>query len=149
MSTFDPESFMQTQFTGANDTRFQPCPAGEYPAVVEKVTPREWVSQVKGTSGIALDVSWSIDSPQVREALGRDKVNVTQSIFLDTTPAGGLDMGTGKNINLGRLREAVGLNDPSRAFAVGDFVGKVAKVRVIHEPYKGEVFAKIDAVSRL
>lgn len=150
MSTFDPAAFMQTQFQGANDTQFQPCPVGEYPAVIDKVTPREWTSRKDPTkSGVALDILWSIDSPAVAETLGRDKVMVPQGIMLDLTAAGGLDTGPGRNINLGRLREAVGLNDPSRAFAFGDFVGKVARVKVTHEIYNDAPFAKVTAVSRL
>lgn len=149
-SVFDPTAFMNSQVQGANDTQFHPCPAGEYPATIEEVTPREWTARDgSGKSGVALDVVWSVDSPAVREELGRDKVTVKQGVMLDLTAAGSLDTGTGKNVNLGRLREAVGLNDPSQAFSFSMLPGKVARVKVIHEPYKDTIFAKVTAVSRM
>jgi hypothetical protein len=150
MSTFDPAAFMQTQFQGANSTQYKACPVGEYPAVVDKVTPREWTSKADPSkSGVALDIIWSIDSPAIRADLGRDKVFVPQGIFLDLTPSGGLDLGEGKNVKLGQAREACGINDPNRAFALGDFVGKVARVKVEHEIYNNEPRAKVTGVSRL
>lgn len=149
-SVFDPQAFMNSQVQGANDTQFKPCPAGEYPAVIDSATPRQWTSKKDPSkSGVAVDVAWSIDSGAVLSELGRDKVVVTQGVMLDLTPAGGLDIGTGKNINLGRLREAIGLNDASQPFAFNMLVGKVARVKVEHEVYNNAPFAKVTAVARL
>lgn len=148
-SSFDPEAFLNAQQQGANATQFKPCPAGEYPAVADDVKPREWVSQEKGTSGVALDVFWSIDSDAVRNELGREKVIVVQGIFLDLTPSGALDMGENKNVRLGQLREAVGLNDPNQPFSFGMIRGKAAKVKVEHEIYKNAPMAKVTGAVRL
>lgn len=149
-SAFDPTAFMNAQHVGANDTQYKPCPTGEFPAVIDKVEPREWrSSKDPSKSGVALDVLWSIDSDPIRTELARDKVIVKQGIMLDLTPAGGLDTGTGKNINLGRLREALGLNDPSQPFSFGMLVGKVAKVKVEHEIYNNAPMAKVTAAVRM
>lgn len=148
-SAFDPTAFMNTQITGANDTQFRPCPIGEYPAVIDKVEPREWTSRDGTKSGVALDVFWSIDSDTIRTELGRDKVVVKQGVMLDMTPQGTIDGGVGKNINLGRLREALGMNDPSMPFSFAMLPGKVAKVKVEHEIYNNAPMAKITSVVRM
>lgn len=148
-SVFDPAAFMNAQVTGANDTQFRPCPVGEFPAVIDKVEPRQWTSKDGTKSGVALDVLWSIDSDTIRTELGRDKVIVKQGIMLDLLPSGALDLGTGKNINLGRLREAVNLNDPSQPFSFGMLPGKVAKVKIEHEMYNNAPMAKVSAAVRM
>jgi hypothetical protein len=52
--------------------------------------------------------------------------------MLDLDPNGGLDMAEGKNVGLGRLREALGLNDPTESFSFNMLPGRMAKVRVGH-----------------
>lgn len=147
MSTanFNPADFLNATVEGSNDTVFIPCPAGEYVGMIEKVEARPWVKKDDPTvSGVALDIQWNIDDQNAKEVTGRDKVIVRQGIMLDMTDNGGLDMGKGKNIGLGRLREAVGLNDPSQPFAMSMLQGRAAKVRVTHEIYKGQPQAKVD-----
>lgn len=58
--------------------------------------------------------------------------SVRQTLWLDTTESGGLDFGKGKNVGLGRLREALGQNAPGKPWAPGMLVGGVAKVKVSH-----------------
>jgi len=151
MNQFDPKQFLDAQFEGAMDTKVIPVPVGEYIAVVEKVDTRAWQSKADPSkSGIALDVTWNIDDAGVKEATGRDKVTVTQSIMLDLTPAGGLDFGKGRNVRLGRLREALGLNVPGQPFGFRMLEGKVAKITIGHRPGQqpGDVFADVNEVVR-
>lgn len=148
-SQFDPEAFLNAQHQGANATQFKPCPAGEYNAVVDDVKPREWRSKDGTKSGVALDVLWSIDSDVVRNELGRDKVIVTQGIMLDLELSGALATGENKNVRLGQLREAVGLNDASAPFSFGMLRGRAAKVKVEHEVYNNAPMAKVTGAVRL
>ena len=130
---FSPEQFLDMQVTESNDTKAIPVPVGEYTAVAEEVKCRQWQSKKDPSlSGLTLDIKWSIDDAAVKELLGRDKVTVNQGIMLDLTDAGGLDMGKGRNIGLGRLREALGQNAPGKPWAPGMLVGGVAKVKVSH-----------------
>ena len=46
----------------------------------------------------------------------------------------GLDMGKGKNVALGRLREATDLNVPGQPFAMAMFPGRLAKIKVTQRP---------------
>lgn len=144
---FDPNQFLDQQFVEANDTVATPVPEGEFLAVVSEVKARSWQKKDDpSVGGLALDIQWDIDDQNVKAALGRDKVTTKQGVMLDLTDAGGLDMGKGKNIGLGRLREAVGLNTPGQPFAFSMLVGRMAKVQVKHRVDGDRIFAEVKAV---
>ena len=153
MSIFDPSSFLDMSVDTANSTVSIPVPAGEFVAFVDKVEARPWTSKADPSkSGIALDILWNIDDAGVKQMLDREKVTVKQGIMLDLTETGGLDMGKGKNVGLGRLREATGLNEQGRPFAFRMLEGKAAKVIVEHrsDPKNTEViYAEVKAVAKL
>jgi len=132
---FDPQSFLDQEIQGENSTVAVPCPAGDYTAIVDKINLRQWQKKDDpSVSGITLEVFWSIDSQEVRELLGREKVLVKQGIMLDLTEAGGIDMGKGRNVSLGKLRQALDLNNAGQAFSFNTLPGRVAKVKVTHRP---------------
>lgn len=144
---FDAQAFMQATFEGANDTISIPVPAGEHPAVAEKVDLVAWQGKADPTKGgLKLNILWEIASDDVREITGRSKNVVRQDIMLDLTPDGRLDMGKGMNVRLGRLREAVGLNRPGEPFSFAMIQGQFATVSVKHELYEGAIQAKVDGV---
>ena len=147
---FNPDQFLDMQIEGQNDTKIIPVPAGEYTAMIEEVKVRQWQGKADPSkSGLTLDVQWSIDDPSVKELLGRDKVTVKQGIMLDLTDAGGLDMGKGRNIGLGRLREALDLNQPGRPFSFTMLTGRVARVSVSHRIADDNIFAEVKQVARM
>jgi hypothetical protein len=132
MSQFDPNQFLDMAVTESNDTVVVPVPEGEYTAVAEDVKTRTWQSKDGSQAGLAVDIIWDIDSPELKEQLERKSIKVKQGIMLDLTEAGGLDMGKGKNVTLGRLRAAIGLNVAGQAFRLSDITGRVCKVAVKH-----------------
>lgn len=148
-SMFDPNAFMNSTFEEANDTVSVPIPVGEYDAVVEKVDVSAWASKDGSKSGLKLQLIWELMSDEVREATGRQKNTVRQDIMLDLTEAGGLDMGKGMNVRLGKLREAVGLNQKGQPFGFPMLHGRMAKVAIKHRPGEqaGEFFAEVGAVT--
>ena len=149
MGLFSPEQFMDVQVEGASSTEFVPVPVGEYTAVSSDPEIVAWSSKDGSKNGLKLSLKWDIDDPAVKQLLERDKVTVKQDIMLDLTETGGLDMGKGKNVNLGRLREACGLNVPGQPFSFRMLGGQIAKVRVEHRIVDGAPFAEIKAVSKM
>ena len=145
MSTFDPDMFMNTQTSDANDTQYVPVPVGEYNGVIGEVK--------AGTAGDkpVLNITWGIDDDEVRAATGLDKPTVRQTVWLDLTPQGGLDMGKGKNVGLGKLREALGQNTPGKPWSPGMLNGQVARVQISHRSGKnpGEIFADVKQVTAM
>ncbi len=139
---FDSDTFMSGTVEGENSTVFIPVPEGEFQALAEKVESRN------ANGYVILDVTWSIDDDSVVTATGRDKNTARQSIFLDMTDAGGIDMGQGKNIQLGKLREAIGQNGPG-AWSPSMILGNVAKIRVAHRLYEGTTYADVKGTSAI
>lgn len=154
MSNFDANLFMSAVYEEVNDTKIVPCPAGEFHAQIEKVEPKSGTigkGERIGEPWASLNVSYLIEDQGVQALLSRDKVIVYQSVMLDLTPSGGLDMGSGKNIGLGRLRDACGLNKPGQPFSPTMFVGQRVKVMVRHVPgYKDpqSMVAEVSGVVR-
>lgn len=134
---FDANNFMSAVYEEANDTKRVPCPAGEFQASIDKVEPKTGTigkGERMGQSWAALSISYSIQDPAVLALLGRDKVIVQDMVMLDLTPQGGLDMGPGKNIGLGRVREACNLNQKGQPFSPMMLTGRFVKVAVKHVP---------------
>lgn len=127
MSTFNPDTFLNTESTEANATQYTPCPEGEFNASIKAIKPR-----VLTDGRAVLDVTWIVDDETARQETGMAEPSVRQTLWLDVTESGGLDFGKGKNVGLGRLRDAVGQNQSGKPWAPGMLVGQVAKVKVAH-----------------
>ena len=151
MGTFNPEQFLDATITEANSTQMLPVPEGDYTGIVLEDPKFREIQGKKDPSKTyrMMDLVWTLEDPALAEKLGRNQVNVRQSVMLDFTDNGSLDMGKGRNIALGRLREALGLNNPGQAFSFRQISGKVAKVHVKHRVTDdGRVFDEVDAVAR-
>lgn len=106
MSTFDPDTFLSTQVTEKMASHYTPIPEGEYQATIADVVVRQPKEGMR-----ILDVTYNvIMDDEIRKSLGLDNPTTRQSIFLDTTPSGGLAFGPNRNVKLGKLRDAVGQN---------------------------------------
>jgi hypothetical protein len=127
MSAFNPDTFLNTETDSASATAYTPCPEGEMTAAIKAIKPR-----VLTDGRAVLDVTWTVDDETARQETGMAEPSVRQTIWLDTTESGGLDFGKGKNVGLGRLRDAVGQNTAGKPWAPGMLVGQVAKVKVSH-----------------
>lgn len=143
---FDPNSFLDAEILDSNSTVTVPVPMGEYQAVIKEVKVANGISKTDGVSPWArLDIVWSIEDENVKALLNRKEVVSRQGLMLDLSEAGGLDMSTGRNVRLGRVREALGLNDKGKPFSFRMLEGRIAKVLVKHETYEGTVRDLIDS----
>ena len=141
-SVFDPDTFLSSTTTEASSTEYVPVPEGEYLAVVTKVAARA-TERAK-----ILDVTWEIDDEAVKAETGLEHPTVRQSVFLDVNEQGALETGKGKNVDLGRLREAVGQNTPGQPWSPTMLEGQVARVRVAHRMYEGRTYADVKGVAK-
>ena len=153
MSQFDPTQFLDTETTDQMDTTFTPVPVGEYPAMIKSVEARQ-IPSSKDPSELwtILDVTYAIDDHSVRDETGLPEPTIRQSIFLDINEEGKLSTEKGKNINLGRLREAVGLNEPGQVFSFASLAGTVCIIAVKHTPDKNDpenVYANVTKVAEM
>ena len=127
MSSFDPNAFLNTEVSEANATAYVPVPEGEFNASIKLIKPR-----VLTDGRAVLDLTWIVDDEEVKQETGMAEPAVRQTLWLDITESGGLDFGKGKNVALGRLREALDQNQSGKPWAPGMLVGGVAKIKVTH-----------------
>jgi hypothetical protein len=153
-STFSAESFAQATFEGKGDVRriSSAVDEGEYPAIIEGPWGAATKIRVEKNYPI-LDVQWRPSSPELQQKLGIERLPmIRQSIFLDVTSTGGLDFGPFKNGDLNRLREAIGLNNDGQRWSFQDFIGKPAKIKVVHKPNEKDAqnpFVNVVSVTKL
>jgi hypothetical protein len=143
MAMFDPETFMNQIIDEPLETEFVTVDPGEYVATIDDFT-SEAFEQIHfeykkgaraGTPGIMtkLTLPFVIQDDAVKQLLEMEKVVVRKQLILDLQDNGDLDWGTNKNIDLGRIRAAVGQNDPgpwsiSKLRGAGPVMVKVTKV---------------------
>lgn len=144
-SPFDADNFMNTQSTESNATKVIPVPPGEYNAIIKDLKLRD------AKDNKVMDVIWEIDSQAARDATGRKEVQVRQSLFLDFNEGGGLSFAEGKNVALGRLRQALNQNNKGQPWSPAMLKGGVAKINVTHRMDKdtGDVFDQVSKVAPL
>lgn len=153
--TFNPELFLQTTISEANSTELILIPEGDYLAVSEPITVESFRSfdikrgERAGQKGRSLDIKWNIndDSGQLKEYLGRAP-SARQGIMLDTRPDGTLEMGKGKNVGLGRVREAVGQNANGQPWSFSMLGGVMAKIKVKHRVDGSKTYAEVVDVAK-
>lgn len=146
-SVFDPKSFAQMTFTDSNSTEFVPIPAGEYLFTITKSEITAWQKKDDPTQGgLKCVLTMETEDPAVVAVTGRAKSVLKHEMMLDLTPEGGLDFGKGMNVNLGRAREACGLNKPGAPFGFDMFVGHPVKAQVGHEIYQDRPQARCKGI---
>jgi hypothetical protein len=149
MSTFNPVDFLNFSTTETLDTKRTPCPVGDRNAVITKVEPRPWTSKTDPTqSGMALDVTYEVLDQEPKTVTHLDKVLVRQGIMLDLTPTNGIDYGKGKNVTLGRLREATGQNVPGAPWAPSMLIGQAVKVKVSHRVVGEDIYDQVSGTAK-
>ena len=82
---FDADAFLGSVVTGSNSTKVIPCPVGEFPGVIDKIAARQWQSKDGTKTGVALDVTWSVEDDAAKQATGRENVTVRQGLMLTST----------------------------------------------------------------
>lgn len=146
---FDPNKFMQAQFTGKLDTVIPALPEDDYRAIIDEVEIRE--AEVKGEARHILRLRWKITDDAKLASMNRASASVNQDLWLDIDTSGKLDEGEGKNVGLGRVLEALGLNGQAWSPGMLKGMGPVI-LRVAPRPDKNNpenVYNDVRKVTRL
>jgi hypothetical protein len=130
--SFDPQAFLDATMSEPL-TKRPPINPGAYSALIGEPKTRAWTSRDGSKSGIALDVPLEITlDPNEATRVGQPTVIVSDSVMLDLTEAGGLDISPGKNRKLRNYREALNLNNPGDKFSFRMLQGRPIRVAVKH-----------------
>lgn len=135
-STFNPDLFLQTNYSEETSTKTNLLPVGDYTGVIKELTPRNVQGKQDTTKWyVFLDFQVEIGTPpELKEEIGRDFTRIRHSIGIDLSENGAIDMGKGKNIQLGRLREATGQNVSGQPWTPASLNNAMVKVKVSQEP---------------
>lgn len=148
MNHFDPQAFLDLPVDVAFEKR-PLVPVNDYPALVQEVSSRQWVSKDKTyesgpnagkpKTGIAYDVKLEVEIPlDVKERVGLKsdfKLVMTDSIMLDLNDQGGLATEAGSNRQLRNYREALDMNKAGVTFRAREMAGRRLLLRIKHEEY--------------
>jgi hypothetical protein len=152
MNTFNAEQFMGTTTKDVHETKIITVPDGVYKGQITKLDFRTIAAKDTNPERIIMEVLWEIlDSDgKLKKITGLEKNTVRQSIWLDMHE-GKLEVGPGKNIGLGRLREAVGQNKPGKEWAPSHLNQQMATIQVKGQLNKmdNEIYAQVSRVSKL
>lgn len=151
-SSFSLEGFQSGSFEGAGDTRRLRLEEGDYPAVLVGPWGEKSKLEVK-KDFLILELIWQPDSDTFKQKFNVDRLpTVRQSIFLDVTPGGALDMGPFKNADLNLVLGALGLGQNGAKWKFEDMIGKPAKIKVTQRPNPSnplDPYTNVSAVSKL
>lgn len=147
---FSADEFMSEAIDESMDSEFQPCPEGTWLAQLADQQP-DMHREAKfndGRTGRAVRLTWNILDEDAKASVGREALSVRQEFLLDLDANGKIATGPGKNIRLGQLREALGLNKGPFRWDMLLGAGP-ARVRVRHRADKNDPEAKYAEVSRV
>lgn len=148
--SFDASELLNTVQNDPMSTQPLVVPEAEYQSIIQKIEIRDFQykkGERAGQTGYALDVTHLIIDPQLEASLGRQPT-VRQSMTLDMSQSGGLDTSKGKNVSLGRLREAIGLNQPGQPFSLKMLEGARLVVMVKHDMDGDNIYANVTKVRK-
>lgn len=132
-AVFDAQSFLNQAQSSGFETKFTQVEPGEYPAQIKKLGYRTMPQKDDPSKDSHIvDITYVIEDARQKEVTGLAEPSVRQSIFLDLID-GKLDKSKNKNIGLGRVLEALGLND-GRDWAFNDLMGRPCMVKVEQSP---------------
>lgn len=109
-STFDPNTFLNQELSGANEVKYTPVPEGEYKAYIDDLG----TDSYKDAPILIITYALLDDDGKLKNLLGLEKPTLQDRIFLDVNEDNSIAFGPNKNVRLGRVREAVGQNDPKK-----------------------------------
>jgi hypothetical protein len=145
--SFNPDTFMEQNVDQPLETEYVLVPQGEYVAVIDDFTSDAFEridfdykkGPRAGTPGTMtkFTIPFVINDEAVKAELQRDKVVVTKQLILDLDENGALDFGKNRNIDLGRIRAAVGQNNAGEAWSVAKLRGAgPVMVKVVHVDFE-------------
>jgi hypothetical protein len=161
---FDANEFMQTQMDKPLETEYTLVPIGEYMMTIDDFTADAFEvinfeykkGERAGTPGSMTKVTipFVVQDDKIKKEMQRDKVIVGKQLILEFEDDGKtIATGPNKNIELGRIKAAVGQDKGPWSFAnlrgAGPFMGKVTHVEYQRKDGSKGKRAEIERVTRI
>lgn len=147
-SPFDPSVYTQMTFNQTASTETFPVPVGDHIFTIEKTTLAAWAKKDNSDGGLKVVFQLTTEDADkaIEQVTGREKNSVKYEFILDMTEdKKGIDFGKGKNVRLGRLQEAVGIQ-PGQPWSFDSFTGHRVIGKVKHVPWNEGLVAEVESV---
>jgi len=145
---FDVETFLNTTTTESMSTAFATAPEGVFILQIEDVTAASGTSETG--PWIRLDITYSLTDHTILESLNVRRLIVRGGrLFLDLKDDGSLDFSEGRNVRLGRLRDAVHQNRKGQPWSPSMLKGQIVAGQIRHSPYRADPTQTIAEVVRV
>lgn len=153
---FNETDFLSSSVETSFDTKRIPIPVGEYVAVIKDIRPRINVQGKKDPSKFYSFLDYDLElqlTPDAMQQMATDqsviKRSFNVSIEFDETGTK-LAQGKGKNVPLGKFREAIGQNEDGKPWSPRSPIGKTVTAKVTqYTSDKGEPVDQIDSLVAL
>ncbi len=151
---FNAEDFLNQTTEAAMQDKWTEVPEGEYAASIGDGPNDVTVEGIQGKKDTSktyprLTIYYSIIDEVLKQKLGKESIRVRQQFLLDMDDTGRLAFGVDRNVRLGQVRAATGLNNPGMAFSLGMLKGKgPVRVKVKQRTADdGQKYSEVTAVA--
>lgn len=131
---FDAAAFMAETIDAEFDTEIIPIPEGEHLGQIgtgpDDVKVSYGISPKNNKPWMRADIRIRLTDPNLAQQLQREEVWARYSLMLDLNENGKLDTRPQRNVNLGKLRAAVGQNIKGQPWAWSMLNGQAVKVKI-------------------
>lgn len=149
---FDKNRFMSMTTAEALETRSEPLPEGDWKALYEKVDCRPTKKDPNAEHGYNIVLTFKFVDDEMRREAGYDDdtdIRRDEYIYVELGPDGGMATGKNKNTRLGKIRDAVGQNEPGQAWSPEMLAGQgpvIVRIGRRTDPDTDEVYDDIKRV---
>lgn len=148
MPTPSLDSLLDTLTEDVFETQLQPVPPGVYEGRITELDAVAGTSKKDGSPYEALVLTWTIRIPaDVAAQIGREEAKIRQQVFIRRDASGRID--PKQNLQLGRIREALGQNVPGPWMPRMLLSGCAAKVTVGQRTSGENVYNEVERVEAL
>lgn len=149
---FDVNAFLNETIDATLDTEIIPIPEGEHMGQIgtgeKDVNVATGVSTKNNKPWMRVDIRVKLTDPNLAAQLQREEVNARYSVMIDLDDQGKFDTRPQRNVNIGKLRDAVGQNRPG-PWNFSMLKGQPIKVKIKHRKADdGNTYSDVVSVTK-
>lgn len=150
---FDVNAFLNESIDAELDTKIVPIPEGEHMGQIgtgeKDIDISGGVSEKNNKPWMRADIRIRLTDPNLATQLQREEVWARYSVMIDLNEQGKFDTRPQRNVNVGKLRDAVGQNRAGTPWNWMLLKGQPIKVKIKHRKADdGNIYSDVVAVTK-
>ena len=132
---FDLQQFTDTAYEDAFESEYTLIPEGEYVVNITDLEAKP--GALEDQKSVMLTLKLSVNDDAVKQLMSRDPYIWNYVVFCDVNDDWQLVYGKNQNLELGRIRKALRMNNPGKPFSIANLIGSDdMRVQVTHKTQK-------------